>query len=220
MTTSPELALYYAPGACSQVVHIALEELEWSFSAHALDLMAGQHKTPEYLAINPLGKVPTLVVDGAPLTEVLAIVRWLDAARPGILIPDRGADAMAGARDWSVLCWWSATVQPVFTRFRVPPAIIGDPAQFGAVASHAAPVLRQFFAHAAQILSDKEWLLGFYSVADLFAAWLWSDATRAGFDTQAFPALEKLRGRVHARPAAQRALARENAALLRFQKIS
>lgn len=215
MTTSPELALYYAPGACSQVVHIALEELGLSFSARALDLRAGQHKTPEYLAINPLGKVPTLVVDGAPLTEVLAIVRWLDAVSPGILIPDRGGDAMAGARDWSVLCWWSATVHPVFTRFRVPPAIIGDPAQFGAVASHAAPLLSQFFAHAAHILSDQQWLLGSYSAADLFAAWVWSEATLAGFDTKAFPSLEKLRSRVHARPAAQRVLARENAAMLR-----
>jgi glutathione S-transferase len=215
MSTSPELVLYYAPGACSQVVHIALEELGLNFSARALDLLAGQHKTPEYLAINPSGKVPTLVVAGTPLTEVLAIVRWLDAARPGVLIPDRGRDALAGAQDWSVLCWWSATVHPVFTRFRVPPAIIGDPAQFGAVVSHAAPLLGQFFAHAADVLGEKDWLLGSYSVADLFAAWVWSEATLAGFDTKAFPSIEKLRSRVHARPAAQRALAREHAALLR-----
>jgi glutathione S-transferase len=216
MITGPELALYYAPGACSQVVHIALEELGLSFSARALDLQTDQHKTREYLAINPSGKVPTLVVAGTPLTEVLAIVRWLDAARPGILVPDRGGDAIAGARDWSVLCWWSATVHPVFTRFRVPPAIIGDPAQFGAVASHAAPVLSQFFAQATHMLSDKDWLLGSYSVADVFAAWVWSEATLAGFDTKAFPSIEKLRCRVHARPAAQRALAREHEAMLRF----
>ena len=215
MSTSPGLALYYAPGACSQVVHIALEELGLSFSARALDLRAGQHKTQEYLAINPSGKVPTLVVDGTPLTEVLAIVRWLDAARPGVLLPARGGDALVSARDWSELCWWSATVHPVFTRFRVPPAIIGDPAQFGAVASHAAPLLSQFFAQAAHILGEKAWFLGSYSVADVFAAWLWSEATLAGFDTKAFPSIEKLRSRVHARPAAQRALARERAAMLR-----
>ena len=53
--------------------HIALHEIGIAFEAKPLFLSKGEHRTPDYLAINPEGKVPTLLIDGRPLTEVAAI---------------------------------------------------------------------------------------------------------------------------------------------------
>ena len=65
------LTLYFGPGASSMAVHIALHEIGVPFEAQAGVASAGRrHRTPAFLALNPAGKVPTLLVDGTPLTEV------------------------------------------------------------------------------------------------------------------------------------------------------
>ena len=68
------LALYYSPGACSIAPHIALEEAGADFEARRIMLAEGQHRTPEYLALNAHGRVPLLLIDDQPLTELPAIV--------------------------------------------------------------------------------------------------------------------------------------------------
>ena len=68
-----DLELYFAPGACSFVPHVALEAVKaatgQAFEPKLVKLHKGEHKTPEYLALNPDGVVPTLIVDGAPITD-------------------------------------------------------------------------------------------------------------------------------------------------------
>ena len=77
-------SLYYSPGAASLVVHWLLIELGVPHQLNKLDLQAGQQKRPEYLALNPNGVVPTLVIDGKPMQEAAAMLLWL---------ADRHADA-------------------------------------------------------------------------------------------------------------------------------
>ena len=60
-----KLALYFAPGACSRVPLIALEEIGQPFDGHLVTFMKGEHRAPDYLALNPAGKVPTLVAVSA-----------------------------------------------------------------------------------------------------------------------------------------------------------
>lgn len=211
------LAFYYAPGACSLVSHIALEELGLSFEAHPLAFMAGEHKSPVYMAINPSGKVPTLVVDGLPVVESLAILGWLDGLYPGKLMPE-SADAMEKAQAWSLISWFASTVHPVFTRFRVPPSAIADPSQFGAIAGHAAPQLAQYFGQISARLAERKWLLGDWSIADAWLFWLWSEAVAGGFDPHSFPLIASHAARVQERPAVKRALAREAEAVAIFEK--
>ena len=55
-------------------VHIALHEVGAAFDAHPLSFHGRENRAPAYLALNPEGKVPTLLVDGRPLTEVAAIL--------------------------------------------------------------------------------------------------------------------------------------------------
>jgi glutathione S-transferase len=113
-----KLALYFAPGACSFVPHVALEAIKTAtthdFEAKLVKLHKGEQKTPEYLEINPNGQVPVLVADGRPLNQIVAIVDFLDRNFPAAgLLP---ASAWARAQALSQLAWMNNTVHPTFTR--------------------------------------------------------------------------------------------------------
>jgi len=66
------LTLYFSPGASSMATHIALNEVGASFELKYIPLHQKANRDTGYLGVNPEGKVPTLVVDGRPLTEVAA----------------------------------------------------------------------------------------------------------------------------------------------------
>ena len=74
--------LYYAPGAASMVVHWLLIELGAPHELERVDTAAGQQKSPEYLALNPNGVVPTLVLDGTPRFEAAALAMTLGDRYP------------------------------------------------------------------------------------------------------------------------------------------
>src|SRR5580700_8216036 len=78
----PMLTLYFAPGSSSMAPHIALHEIGAPFNAVRLAFSRRENHTPAYLALNPEGKVPTLVIDGRPLTEVAAILFYLAKCFP------------------------------------------------------------------------------------------------------------------------------------------
>ena len=87
---------------CAQKVRVALAEKGIAYTAHALDIRAGETHTPAYRALNPKGVVPTLVVDGAPIVESTIICEYLDDAFPDV--PLRPADAVgrAAMRQWTI----------------------------------------------------------------------------------------------------------------------
>lgn len=92
------MTLYMTPGSGSTGIHILMEELELVFSAHVLNLPAGDGQKPEYLAINPKGTIPTLVLDdGTALTDFVAIAWWLAQRWPKkqLLPEDLTAQAVA-----------------------------------------------------------------------------------------------------------------------------
>lgn len=76
-TTKGKLVFFHAPNTRSAGTRILLEELGASYELHALDMKAGDQRKPEYLAVNPLGKVPAIVHDGALITEQGAIFIYL-----------------------------------------------------------------------------------------------------------------------------------------------
>jgi glutathione S-transferase len=72
------LTLFYAPGACSMAAHIVLEESGEKYQPQRMDLSKGEQKTPEYMKIHPLGRVPALKLDdSSPLAENTAILPYL-----------------------------------------------------------------------------------------------------------------------------------------------
>lgn len=88
--------LYYSPGAASFAVHWMLLELGVPFEAVRLDLDAGDQRAGDYRQLNPLGRVPTLVVDGRPVTESAALLMLLAERHPEArLAPQPGAPGRA-----------------------------------------------------------------------------------------------------------------------------
>src|SRR5258706_4390287 len=111
------LELYFAPGACSFVPHVALEAIKAAtgqgFEPRLLKLHKGEQKTPEFLALNPNGQVPVLVADGRPLSQIVAICDFLDRSYPKAgLLP---VEPWARAQALSQLAWMNNSVHPAFT---------------------------------------------------------------------------------------------------------
>src|SRR5262245_46141371 len=88
----PQLTLYHAAPSRSSVVHWMLEELGQPYEMHVLRLKSGDQRKPEYLAVNPMGKVPTLRHGDVVVSEVAAICTYLadefPAAGLGVPIGD------------------------------------------------------------------------------------------------------------------------------------
>ena len=97
------ITFYSAPMSSASPVAAALAELNVPHETVTLDLKAGDQKKPAYLALNPNGKVPTLVADGTPMFEALAIMQWL-GDRFGVakgLWPAADSPARMQAMAWS-----------------------------------------------------------------------------------------------------------------------
>lgn len=105
--------LYFAPGAASFAVHWMLLEVGVPFEARPLDLAAGEHKQPAYLALNPNGLVPTLIVDGQPVYEAAALLLLLAERHPEAgLAPRAGSAERAAYLQWTLHL--SNTLQAAF----------------------------------------------------------------------------------------------------------
>lgn len=205
----PTLQLHYAPGACSRASLIALEETGAPFDAVLVKFMKGDHRSPEYLRLNPKGKVPLLVADGRPLTENVAILTYLARAFPQKrLLPFTG-EPFADAEVVSLLAWCSSGFHPLVNRFRMPQMSCDLPESFARIRALAGAGLAQNFAVAEERLAGRDWYLGEFSLVDAYLYWCWFRATGSGFDAAPFPRMAAHERRMLARPAVARALARE-----------
>ncbi len=116
--------LYYAPGAASLAVHWLLIELGVPFEARRLDLDAQEHKRPEYLALNPNGLVPTLLIDGKPVYESAALLTLLAERHPEAkLSPATGTAERTTYVQW--MFHLSNTLQPAFRDWFYPEGAAG-----------------------------------------------------------------------------------------------
>jgi len=96
MPASRHVTFFHAHPSRSTCTHVLLEELGADYEIRPLNLADGDNLKPEFLAINPLGKVPTIVHDGAVITEQVAVFQYLAelypeaALAPQVGDPDRG----------------------------------------------------------------------------------------------------------------------------------
>lgn len=131
--------LYYAPGAASLAPHWLLLEIGAPHELVKLDLAAGEQRRPEYLAVNPNGTVPTLLVDGAPVYECAAILLLLAERHPESgFSPPPGAPARAPYLQW--MLHLANTVQPAFRNWFYPAGPAGE-AQAALVKEHTRPAI-------------------------------------------------------------------------------
>ena len=202
------LRLFYSPGACSLVPHVALEEAGADFEAVRTAIAEKAHKRPEYLAINPRGLIPAIAVDGAVVTENIAILAYIGHRWPGSgqLPLDEPA---ALARVFELLSWFAVTVHyggfgPIF---RARAAGIARPAAELAADRER---LRGLFGEIDASLAPGPWLLGErYSLADPYPLAFRRWARRLELDLSEHRHWAEHTRRMVERPAVRRALARE-----------
>lgn len=201
--------LYYAPGTASLVVHWLLIELDAPHQLHRLDLPAGEHKRAEYLALNPSGLVPTLLVDGEPLTEAAALVMHLADAHPeAALAPAPGSLQRGHYYQW--LLHLANTLQPAFRHWFYPAEAAGEANTEAAKACARQRIEACWDRIDAHLAAHGPFLLGAaVSAADFHLTMLmrWSrNMPRPATD---WPHLNALAGRMKARPAFRTLYARE-----------
>src|SRR4029453_1423814 len=101
MTGLAMLTLYFAPGSSSMAAHIALHEIGAPFEAKPMSYKNNEMRSAEFLKINPAVKVPPLLIDGRPLTEVAGILFYLARRFPEAqLLPHGDAEAEAHVVSW------------------------------------------------------------------------------------------------------------------------
>ncbi len=185
------LTLYFAPGASSFAVHIALHEIGIAFAAKPMSFKNNDMRSPDFLKLNPEGKVPTLVIDGRPLTEVAAILFYLARRFPEAnLLPQDDLEAEARAISWMSF-----------------------------IASTLHPARRRGLDRAKVVygIADRRlgagWALGErYSIADIHLFRLyWRLFNSLKPDAGTFPNLDAHYVRMMARPAVQRTIEVETA---------
>ena len=120
------LKLYFAPGACSFVPHVLLEASGAAFEPVMVKLHKGEQQSPEYRAINPRAQVPVLVDGAEVITQILAIIGYLNDRFPQLgFLP---AEPLARARAMETLAWMNNTVHPAFTHIVMPQKFSDNPA--------------------------------------------------------------------------------------------
>ena len=170
------MTLYYAPGAASLLVHWLLIELDVPHALQLVDMANKAQKAPEYLALNPNGVVPTLVMDGKPQHEAAALALLL-AER----YPVRGlAPAWDGPQRADYMQWMfnlANMVQPLFRQWWYPDEPAGEAHRDAVVAQCAPRIEAQWQRIDDHLAGHGPWLLGAdISAADFYLAMLmrWS----------------------------------------------
>lgn len=202
------LTFYYAPMTSAVRPYWALEELGVPYEKQKLSLADGDTKKPEYLALNPNGKVPLLVVDGTPIFESLAILIYLGETY-GVekgLYPAPGLER-AEALKW--MAWSSATLVETLVRILFNASDRTPADQKNEKAAEAAK--KEFHGHLEildKALEGKEYLVGGrFTFADLAIVSFLPFAARFGIDTGPYKNITAWSGRCITRPALGRAMA-------------
>jgi len=195
--------LYTAPTPNGWKISIALEELGLPYEVHFVNIMAGEQKRPEYLKLNPNGRIPTIVDrerDGFAVFESGAILIYL-AEKTGRLMP---ADPKGRSRVIQWLMFQMGGIGPmmgqanVFYRYfpeKIQPAI-----------ERYQNECRRLFEVLDRRLGESEWLADDYSIADI-ANWAWVRTYKwSGVSIDGLESLKRWSDAMYARPACEKGI--------------
>ena len=193
--------LYTAATPNGWKVSIALEELDLPYEVHPINLLAGEQKRPEYLAINPNGRIPTIVdrdEGGFAVFESGAILIYL-AEKTGRLLP---ADRRGRSEVIQWLMFQMAGVGPMQGQANVFHRYFPD--KIPSVIARYQNETKRLYQVLDQRLADREYLCGDYSIADI-ANWAWVRIWFwAGVEIDDMPHLKRWLETMAARPACER----------------
>jgi glutathione S-transferase len=175
-----KLTLYYSPGACSLGSHIALEESGLAYEARRIMTAAGEQRSPEYLKINPRGRVPTLVADGKVLVENVAIMVFIAGGHPRAGIWPESTWEQAQAL--SFMTWLADTVHPAYAHIYRPERYVPDPSLVEPVKAKGRETFWDCLKEIDRLLEGRKWAVGKrFSVVDGYLLVFYRWANRASF---------------------------------------
>jgi len=203
--------LYFAPGTCALASHIALAEAGAAYTIVKLDFKANQQNSPEYLAINPKGRVPSLVTDRGVLTETPAMLAYIAQSFPlAKLAPLDDPFEFAKVQAFnSYLC---SSVHVAHAHKGRGYRWATDEASFADMKRMIPKSVGASFALIERDMLKGPWVMGEqYTICDPYlftlAGWLEGDSV----DLSTLPRVADHRKRMEQRPAVQKVLAEEKA---------
>jgi glutathione S-transferase len=206
------LTFYFAPNTCALASHIALEEAGAAYQVRRIDFASAKQTKPDYLAINPKGRVPALVTERGVLTETPAILAYIGQAWPAAGLAPLD-DPFAFAEMQAFVSYLCSTVHVAHAHRMRGYRWTDDLAAIEAMRRKVPETVGACFALIERAMFRGPWAMGErYTVADPYlftlATWLEGD----GVDPTGFPRVLDHRSRMAERPAVKRALAQEAAA--------
>ncbi len=202
------LTLYYMPGSCARASHIALREAQAEFQLQLVDFASQGQRAPEYLAINPKGRVPALATPDGVVTETPAILTYIAQTHPAAGLAPASPYAFAKMQELNAyLC---ATVHVAHAHSRRGERWADDADSISAMRAKAPGNMRDCFGLLEQHFVASPWALGEqFTVADPYlftiAQWL----TFHKIDIAEFPRVKAHHDAMLDRPAVQAALEAE-----------
>lgn len=203
------MKLFYAPNTCALASHIALEEAGAEFTLVRLDFRANEQRQPDYLAINPKGRVPALATDRGVLTENVAILAFIAQRYPDArLAPLHDPFGFAEAQAFN--SYLASTVHVAHAHGRRGYRWADNQSSFDDMKRKLPESMGACFELIERKMFRGPWVMGeAYTICDPYlftiAEWLEGD----GVDPARFPKVQDHRRRMYERPAVKRALAEE-----------
>lgn len=204
------LKLYFSPGSCARASHIILEEAGAPYQAEKISFADNQQRSPDFLKINPKGRVPALVTAQGILTESPAILAYVAQIHPEAKLAPTDPFAFAQAQSFnSYIC---STVHVAHAHKFRGARWADDPAAIEAMKAKAPESVAAAFALIEEGMLKGPWVLGdHYSICDAYlftvSSWLEGD----GVDLSKLPRVMEHRQRVADRPATKSVLLAEKA---------
>lgn len=186
------LKLYFSPGACSFVPHVLLQLSGAAFEGTMVKLHKGEQYGEAYKAINPRGQVPVLVDDGKVITQIVAIILYLDQKFPEAkFLP---TEPVARAKAIEVLAWMNNTVHPTFTHIFMPQKFSDQADVQAALKTFNTQVYKGLLSELESLvvnhLSPSGWLAGeVLGPLDAYSLTLTRWGSIAGIDPTTYPSL-------------------------------
>jgi glutathione S-transferase len=203
------IKLYYAPHTCSLAAHIALEDTGAGYSTVRIDFAAEQQRKPDYLAINPKGRVPALVTDKGVLTETPAILAFIAQSFPQARLAPLD-DPILFAQAQALNSYLCSTLHVAHSHRMRGNRWADDPAAIAAMQRKVPESVTACYRLIEQNMLGDPWVMGeTYTICDPYlftmAQWLEQD----GVDPSLFPKVIDHRRRMSERPQVRKAIAEE-----------
>lgn len=203
------LKLYYVPNTCALASHIALEEAGANYETIRLDFSSEDQKKPEFLAINPKGRVPALVTDDGVVTETPAILAFVAQSFPDAQLAPLD-DLFAFARVQAFNSYLCSTVHVAHAHRMRGYRWADDPYAIKEMQRKAPEAVGACFELIEREIAYGPWVMGdTYTICDpyLFTLAQWVEAD--GVDPECLPRVHDHRQRMSERPSVKNALAEE-----------